>query len=37
MSILPKSGDWMIKVKKVMGYLLLIMAGYFVFRAGELW
>jgi len=37
MSILPKSGDWMIKVKKIMGYLLLIMAGYFVFRAGELW
>ncbi len=37
LSLLPKSGDWMIKIKKVMGYLLLIMAGYFVFRAGVLW
>jgi thiol:disulfide interchange protein len=37
MSLLPKSGDWMNRVKKVMGYLLLLMAGYFVFHAGQLW
>lgn len=37
LAFLPKSGDWMIRVKKAMGYLLLAMAGYFVFHAGQLW
>lgn len=33
----PKSGQWMIVVKKVMGYLMIIMAGYFTFKAGQQW
>lgn len=37
LSLLPKSGDWMNRVKKIMGFLLLFMAGYFVFHAGQLW
>jgi len=34
---LPRSGDWMIRVKTVMGLLLLGMAGWFCFQAGQLW
>lgn len=34
---LPKSGMWMVHIKKVMGYLMVIMAGYFVFQAGRQW
>lgn len=34
---LPHSGQWMVYIKKAMGYLLLIMAGYFVFQAGQQW
>jgi thiol:disulfide interchange protein len=34
---LPKSGDWMVRVKIVMGTLLLAMAGWFCFQAGQLW
>jgi len=34
---LPKSGEWMVKVKKIMGILMIIMAGYFTFQAGQLW
>ncbi|MCB9495861.1 MAG: sulfite exporter TauE/SafE family protein [Fibrobacteria bacterium] len=34
---LPRSGDWMIRVKTAMGVLLLGMAGWFCFQAGQLW
>lgn len=34
---LPKSGNWMIRIKTVMGILLLGMAGWFCFQAGQLW
>jgi thiol:disulfide interchange protein len=34
---LPRSGMWMVHIKKVMGYLMVIMACYFVFQAGRQW
>lgn len=34
---LPKSGNWMIRIKTAMGILLLGMAGWFCFQAGQLW
>jgi thiol:disulfide interchange protein len=34
---LPKSGIWMVYVKKVMGYVMVVMAGYFIFQAGTQW
>ncbi len=34
---LPKAGMWMVHIKKVMGYLMVIMAGYFAFQAGRQW
>jgi len=34
---LPKSGMWMVYIKKVMGYMMVLMAGYFVFQAGRQW
>ena len=37
MTRIPKSGMWMIAIKKVMGYLMVAMAGYFMFKAGTQW
>ncbi len=34
---LPRSGVWMVHIKKTMGYLMILMAGYFVFQAGRQW
>ncbi len=34
---LPRSGMWMVYIKKVMGYMMILMAGYFVFQAGRQW
>lgn len=34
---LPKSGEWMNRVKTAMGVLLLATAGWFCFQAGQLW
>ncbi len=34
---LPKSGMWMVVIKKTMGYVMVMMAGYFVFQAGRQW
>lgn len=34
---IPKSGNWMIYIKKTMGYLMLLMACYFIFQAGQQW
>lgn len=33
---LPKSGMWMVKVKKGFGVLMLAVAGYFIFNAAKL-
>lgn len=37
LSRVPKSGNWMVWIKKIMGYLLILMAGYFTFQAGMQW
>ncbi|HKP95303.1 MAG TPA: cytochrome c biogenesis protein CcdA [Fibrobacteria bacterium] len=37
LSRIPKSGMWMVVVKKAMGYLMIVMAGYFTFKAGTQW
>jgi cytochrome c-type biogenesis protein len=37
LSRIPKSGAWLIHVKKAMGYMMILMAGYFVFQAGSQW
>jgi thiol:disulfide interchange protein len=34
---LPRSGGWLMYTKKAMGYLMILMAGYFVFQAGRQW
>lgn len=34
---LPKSGMWMVRVKKGMGILLIIMGEYFLIQAGKVW
>lgn len=34
---LPKSGMWMVRIKKIMGYMMVAMAGYFMFQAGAQW
>ncbi len=32
--ILPKSGKWLVTMKLFSGYLILALAGYFIFKAG---
>ncbi len=34
---LPKPGPWMVRMKKLLGFLMLCLAEYFLFRAGQLW
>ena len=34
MASIPRSGNWMVKIKKVMGLLMIILAEYFLVRAG---
>ena len=34
---IPKSGMWMVRVKKIMGFLLIIMGEYFLIQAGKVW
>ena len=34
---LPKSGMWMVRVKKFMGFLLILMGEYFLIQAGKVW
>ena len=36
MAALPKSGNWMVHVKKGLGWLMLILAEYFLIQAGRL-
>ena len=33
---IPRSGVWMVKIKKAMGLLMLAMAQYFFIKAGSL-
>jgi thiol:disulfide interchange protein DsbD len=37
LSSLPKSGDWMVRIKKGFGWVMILLGEYFVFRAGALW
>jgi len=34
---LPKSGVWMVRVKKAMGAIMLVMGEYFLIQAGKVW
>jgi thiol:disulfide interchange protein DsbD len=34
-AVLPKSGKWLMSVKVLLGILVLVMAEYFVYRAGQ--
>jgi thiol:disulfide interchange protein DsbD len=36
LAAIPRSGIWMIKIKKTMGLLMLCLAEYFFLRAGAL-
>jgi len=36
LSNLPKSGPWLVRIKQFCGLVLLIVAGYFFMKAGEL-
>jgi cytochrome c-type biogenesis protein len=37
LSMLPKSGEWMVKVKKGFGWVMIILAEVFIVRAGIYW
>ena len=37
LTTLPKSGKWMVVVKKVFGVLMLLLAEYFLFKMGQYW
>lgn len=34
---LPRSGPWMVRIKKILGLALLGLGEYFLLRAGQLW
>jgi thiol:disulfide interchange protein DsbD len=36
LSVLPKSGPWLIRIKQFSAIILLISAGYFLFKAFQL-
>jgi len=36
-SNIPKSGNWMIYIKKALGVIMILTGEYFVFQAGQLW
>lgn len=37
LSSLPKSGEWMVRIKKAMGWAMIILAEYFLIQAGKFW
>lgn len=37
LTALPKSGAWMVRIKKVFGFILLAIAEYFLIQAGKLY
>lgn len=36
LAALPKSGPWMIKIKKGLGFLMILLGEYFLIKAGQL-
>lgn len=34
---LPKSGEWMVKIKKIIGWIFIGIGEYFLISAGQLW
>ncbi|OQY11755.1 MAG: hypothetical protein B6I30_06155 [Desulfobacteraceae bacterium 4572_187] len=36
MASMPKSGEWMVKVKKILGYFMIGLGEYFLIKAGQL-
>ncbi|MFA6449572.1 MAG: cytochrome c biogenesis protein CcdA [bacterium] len=34
---LPKSGEWMVKIKHIFGWLMIVCAEYFLIQAGKMW
>jgi len=34
---LPKSGEWMVKIKHLFGWLMIACAEYFLIQAGKMW
>jgi len=37
LSLLPKSGEWMVKVKKGFGWAMILLGEFFLVRAGMYW
>ncbi len=37
MAALPRSGQWMVAIKKGMGVFMLLLGEYFLVKAGQLW
>jgi thiol:disulfide interchange protein len=37
LTTLPKPGKWMVWMKKILGFLMLALGEYFLFKAGQLW
>jgi cytochrome c-type biogenesis protein len=37
LSLLPKSGEWMVKVKKGFGWVMIVLGEFFLVRAGIYW
>ncbi len=37
LSMLPKSGEWMVKVKKGFGWVMILLGEVFIVRAGIYW
>ena len=35
--IIPKSGQWLVRTKRVMGWLLILIGQYFLIQGGRLW
>ncbi|MBU2567805.1 MAG: hypothetical protein KJ967_03400, partial [Elusimicrobia bacterium] len=35
--IMPKSGQWLVRTKKVMGGMLILIGEFFLIRGGMLW
>jgi cytochrome c-type biogenesis protein len=34
---LPKSGEWLLRIKKICGFILIAIGEYFLIKAGRLW
>jgi cytochrome c-type biogenesis protein len=37
LAALPKSGEWMVKIKHIFGWLMIACAEYFIIQAGKMW